>query len=344
MPTITIVGGGVAGLALAATLDPADFDVTLIERNPGFGRVPTAFGIWPFALAALERIGLDGEVRRAGLPLTSGVISAGSTHRPVTMTSRSPGLWLLPRPSLLRVLDEAVPVGVVRERREVDDPTALDGDLVVAADGVRSVVRRRIWGDEPRDTGVVAVRGVLPTAPDGPQDRICEFWGDGALFGVGPNRLPEGIGTNWYASARRREESPEASLSWAREAFADFPEPVRATLGGADPMRTVVNTILESRHPRRLVRDRYVLVGDAAHAMSPNLGRGACEAMVDAITLGLALNEHGRDGLRRYERSRLRPGQRMRAASALARRIALSDRAGRVVVGAVGALGRHLPR
>jgi 2-polyprenyl-6-methoxyphenol hydroxylase-like FAD-dependent oxidoreductase len=58
---------------------------------------------------------------------------------------------------------------------------------------------------------------------------------------------------------------------------------VRATLAGADAERTVVNTILEPRRPRELVKDRYVLVGDAAHAMSPNLGRGACEAPADAV-------------------------------------------------------------
>jgi 2-polyprenyl-6-methoxyphenol hydroxylase-like FAD-dependent oxidoreductase len=339
MPTITILGGGVAGLTLAATLDPTAHEVTLIERTPGYSRVPTAFGIWPFALDALERIKLADEVRERGLLLTSGVITADSARRPVTMTKQGANTWLITRPALLQVLDESVPDTVDREQRRVDDPSTLGGDLVVAADGARSVVRARVWGDEPHDTGVVAIRGVLETPPDTPLDQMHEFWGDGMLFGVGPNRLPHRTGTNWYASTRRREDTPAGALAWARDAYAGFPELVRATLAAADPERTVVNTILESRRTRELVKGRYVLVGDAAHAMSPNLGRGACEAMTDAIVLGEALNEHGLDGARHYERARRRAGQRTRAAAAVARRLALSARAGRNVVRIAARLG-----
>lgn len=332
MPTITILGGGVAGLTLAATLDPTAYDVTLIERKPGYSRLPTAFGIWPFALEALERIKLADRVRERGLLLTSGVITADSARRPVTMTKRDANTWLITRPALLQALDESVPDTVDREQRHVEDASTLGGDLVVAADGARSVVRTRVWGDEPRDTGVVAIRGVLDTPPDTPLDQMHEFWGDGMLFGVGPNRLPHGTGTNWYASTRRGEDTPARALAWARDAYAGFPALVRATLSAADPERTVVNTILESRRARELVKDRYALVGDAAHAMSPNLGRGACEAMVDAIVLGEALNEHGPPGARHFEKERLRAGQRTRAAAAMARRLALSARAGRAVV------------
>ena len=339
MPTITILGGGVAGLTLAATLDPTAYDVTLIERNPGHSRVPTAYGIWPFALQALERIKLAEEVRGSGLQLTSAVITADSARRPVTMTKADATVWLITRPALLRLLDASVPDTVVRQQRHVADATTLAGDLVVAADGARSVVRTRVWQDEPRDTGVVAIRGVTETPPDIPLDQMREFWGEGMLFGVGPNPLPHGTGSNWYASARRGEDTPAGALAWARGAYAGFPPLVRATLAAADPGRTVVNTILESRRARELVRDRYVLVGDAAHAMSPNLGRGACEAMVDAITLGEALNEHGPDGARHYEKARLRAGQRTRAAAAMARRLALSARAGRAVVQVAARLG-----
>ena len=332
MSTLTIVGGGVAGLALAATIDPAAFDVTLIERHPGYSRVPTAFGIWPFALEALERIKLADELRDRGLLLTSGAVTADSAHRPVTMTQQDPDTWLITRPALLQLLDDAVPDTVAREQRHVDDPTTLAGGLVIGADGARSVVRSRIWGDRPRATGVVAIRGVSDEPPSTTLDRMHEFWGDGMLFGVAPNPLPHGIGTNWYASARRREDTPAAALAWARRAYAGFPELVQETLAAADPDRTVVNTILEGRRPRALVRDRYVLVGDAAHAMTPNLGRGACESMVDAIVLGEALNEHGLDGARHYEKARLRAGQRTRAASGIAMRLALSPRAGRAAV------------
>ena len=339
MASITILGGGVAGLTLAATLDPAVHDVTIVERRPGYSRVPTAFGIWPFALAALERIALADGLRECGLLLTSGVITADSARRPVTMTKEDANTWLITRPALLQLLDEAVPAGVGRVEHHVVDPAALEGDLVVAADGARSVVRSRVWGDEPRDTGVVAIRGMLETPPPTRRDQMYEFWGDGMLAGVAPNPLGDRVGTNWYVSARRGAESPEDALTWAREAYAQFPELVRGTLAAATPERTVVNMILESPRARRVVKDRYVLIGDSAHAMSPNLGRGACEAMVDAIVLGEALNQHGLDGVRDYERARRRAGQRTRMAAGAAMRLALAPRMGRRVVALAGRRG-----
>lgn len=336
MARITIVGGGVAGLTLAATLDPRRHRVALVERNPEAGTVPTAFGIWPSALVALARIGLAEGLRDRGLLLTSGVITADSARRPVTMTRQDADTWLITRPGLLALLDAAVPAEVLRERRHVSDAADLEGDLVIAADGVRSLIRTAVWGDEPRDTGVVAVRGVLPEPPEGPLDRMQEFWGQRSLFGVGPNPMAAGVGTNWYAAARRGETSVQEALAWAREAYAGFPAPVRRVLAQADPEQTLVNTILVSRSVRHLVKDRYVLVGDAAHAMAPNLGRGACEAMVDAIVLGEALNEHGLAGVRRYDRIRRRPAQRIRRAASLACRLALSPRMGRAVVRVAG--------
>ncbi|WP_110240269.1 FAD-dependent oxidoreductase [Nocardioides gilvus] len=339
MPSITILGGGVAGLTLAATLDPTAHDVTVVERRPGYSRVPTAFGIWPFALAALERIKLADGLRERGLLLTSGVITADSTRRPVTMTMQDANTWLITRPALLELLDEAVPSTVERVERHVDDPTTLEGDLVVAADGARSVVRSHVWGDEPRNTGVVAIRGMLETPPATPADRMHEFWGDGMLAGVAPNPLPDHLGTNWYVSARRSAQSPEEALAWAREAYAGFPDLVRDTLAAATPERTVVNMILQSPRTRRLARERYVLVGDAAHAMAPNLGRGACEAMVDAIVLGEALNEHGLSGVRHYERARRRAGQRTKVAASAAMRLALAPRMSRGVVRVTGRRG-----
>lgn len=341
MAHITIVGGGVAGLTLAATLDPARFEVTLIERYPGRETVPTAFGIWPFALRALEQIDLADSLREQGLLLTSGVITGDSTRRSRSFTQREANTWLITRPGLLALLEQAVPDTVRRVHARIEAPAELDGDLVVAADGARSVVRREVWGDEPRDTGVVAIRGALPVPPDLPPDQMHEYWGEGMLFGVGPNPMAGGTGTNWYASTRRPEESSEAALDWGRRAYGGFPDLVRATLAAARPEDTLVNTILESRRPSRLVRDRYVLVGDAAHAMSPNLGRGAGESLVDAVMLGQALNSGGLPGVRDYERARLRPGQRTRVAAAALRRIALNSTIGTALVTVAAGLQRN---
>lgn len=103
------------------------------------------------------------------------------------------------------------------------------------------------------------------------------------------------------------------------------------------PELTLVNEILVSPVPTRLVRDRYVLVGDAAQAMSPSLGRGACEALVDAVALAHELNNRGLEaGLRAYQRRRLLAGQAVKLAASAALR--LQEAGGRVhrVLAALG--------
>lgn len=341
MPAITIVGAGVAGLALAATLDPTRHDVTLIEQRPGYSAVPTAFGLWPFVLRALEAIGLADDARARGIPITSAVITPDVTKPSATLATSGLGGWLITRPGLLIVLDAAVPAAVVREERRIDEGSRLPGDLVVAADGVRSVIRRRVWGDEPRETGVVAIRGVLKTPPAIPHEEMREFWGAGRLFGVGPNPMATGIGTNWYAATRwAGQPTAERALDWARaEGYSAFPPLVRDALAAAEPAHTLAHSIVESAPTATLVRGRYVLIGDAAHAMSPNLGRGAGEAIADAVSLGLALNENGMEGVRRYRSQRRWAGQRTRMVASVARRAALSHRAGRLI-GRVAGVGR----
>lgn len=330
MDTITIVGGGVAGLALAAALDPKRWNVTLIEQRPGVPEVGTAFGIWPVAQRALAYLGLGDWLAREGVRIDSGAI-IGPDGRPI-IRMRNVDIQLLARPVLLRALDGIVPAAVERVTQRVEDPRGLPGDLVVAADGVRSRVRGAVWGDAPGSSGTWAVRGVLPRPAESPE--MGEYWAGRVLFGISPNT---GGTTNWYATVRQDPGPPAAALEALRESHRGFPEPVQRVLAEAMPERTLVNEILVSPLTTRLVRDRYVLIGDAAHAMTPSLGRGACEALVDAVTLGHELNQRGlAAGARAYQRQRLLPGQGVRLAASAAMRLQEADPRVHRVLAALG--------
>lgn len=321
---IDIVGGGVAGLALAALLDPGRWTVRLHEGDPDQHQLPTCFGIWPFARRAMRRLDLDELVD------TRAVIAHGgrllSERGTVLGASTKVEIPLVTRPGLLAWLESKVPGTVQRHDARVDQPALLDGAVVVGADGAHSTVRRLRFGATAHRTGYQALRGVVPRETvDG-----AEIWGDGLQFGYTPH--PDGM-TNWFATNRERREPVAPALARARRELAGFPDPVAEILASATEEHTLVNGIIEAPGLRSFSRDRYVLIGDAAHAMSPNLGRGACESLLDAAVLAAALNridpgdaQARATALRTYDRKRCRASQRIRRASRLAQRVSVHQR------------------
>ena len=175
---VAVVGGGVAGLTLAAALDPARFDVTVHEAQPD-RRTGAALGLWPDALRALAELGVQlggghgvsgaapGRARGVGMSSGIGVVRRCERVDLHTMTGRrllrapAPPVAQVRREDLMVALRAVAPAPVAHR---VDDPRELDADVVVGADGVRSRVRgivdpRRA---ERRATPWVTLRGIAP--------------------------------------------------------------------------------------------------------------------------------------------------------------------------------------
>ena len=155
-----------------------------------------------------------------------------------------------------------------------------------------------------------------------------EYWGRGSLYGIGPHRS----GTNWYAAFRSdlgpRNVDVSEALDRARRGIDDLAPGVARVLEAATPETTLAQRVWTAPRLRSYVRGHLVLVGDAAHAMTPNLGRGGCEALIDAVTLARLLGELPVDeALAAYDRARVRTTQRLRVASGMLMRVALAERA-----------------
>ena len=288
--SVTIVGGGVAGLTLAAALDPARFDVRLLEAQPERHALGAALGVWPAARRVLDRLGVWAALEPQAARQRHVALHTLAGRR--LLSGPAPDLWLVDRGALMAALADAVPASVRQNVAEVVDPAALPGDLVVGADGVRSRVRALV--DPARaqrhETPYVALRGILPADE---VDRFGEFWGRGRLFGTVPMH---GGRVYWFAAWHHPGLAEPLDvgllLAQARTAFTGAAPAITGLLDRAGE-QTLATRLWTAPPMRRYARGRYVVVGDAAHASLPNLGRGACDAILDAARLAAALDRGG---------------------------------------------------
>jgi 2-polyprenyl-6-methoxyphenol hydroxylase-like FAD-dependent oxidoreductase len=308
---------------VAACLDPERFQVTVYEKRPELPSVGNALGMWPNAQRALARVGVLDEARAVSPMIGSGSLRNADGKPWVTVDAGH--VFAISRIDLLRLLDAAVPATVRRITSHVQSLPA-HGGLVVGADGVHSLVRREVWGTHivAKLTPYVALRGTLPSGAS--PDVVGEYWGRGDLFGIAASRG----GTFWYASYRSGlgpyDIDAASALEQARKRYAGHAPAIRQVLAAAEPAECLVQRLWTVPHLRSYVRGRTVLIGDAAHAMMPTLGRGACESLVDAVTLAELLNTLPEEqALHAYDqRRRLRTRALSLASSALAR-VALAE-------------------
>ena len=317
-----VVGAGIGGLAAAHAVARAGGDAVVLERaseprREGFGLV-----LQPNAVQSLAALGLRDDVVARGVRVAAAEVR----------TARGELLFEVPyaelgwetvgilRGELQSVLVAAVPEGAIRFGRECvgveqDDASVVAivagggrerGDLLVGADGIRSVVRSAaVDPSPPRYAGQRAWRA--SARGDFGVDRFVEFWGIGGGFGFGP--AGQGV-VYWYCFERVAEGSPppEDLLAEFRRRYGDWPSPIADLIGATDPAE-VHETFTYDRPPSRRWGDgRVTLLGDAAHAMKPNLGQGAAQALEDAAVLGEALADASDPvaGLRGYEQRRMR--------------------------------------
>jgi 2-polyprenyl-6-methoxyphenol hydroxylase-like FAD-dependent oxidoreductase len=327
-----VIGAGVAGLATAVGLRRDGWHVEICERGPRVETGGAAFGMWPAAQRGLAELGVAPRLQAGSVPYrTAAVRSVRGQHladlplQRIERTEGRPVVLVLRQVLMEALLDTLADLGGGPVR--VGTTPALDRaalerfDLVVGADGIRSAVRPLVDADAlpPRALGATAWRGVC----DGVEEAYGEVWGAGMFTGVtpgGPGR------TNWYVAVSHRRCPPDFERLGA--AVHGWPSPVPEVLSRTCPADVLRHDIWDLPPPRRYARDRAALVGDAAHAMAPSLGQGACQAVLDAVALVdcLAGFPDVPAALRAYDRARRPTGTRFVRASRLLLRLQLAER------------------
>lgn len=325
------MGAGIGGLAVALALRRSGWTVGVCERGSTLDQSGAGLSIWPNAVHSLRSLGLGelidvARVESVALRRLDG--SAINSLDSETLERRyGAPLAAVHRGDLLEDLGDALGRDAIRfgaaveavdarGKVRLEGGQALAADVVVGADGLRSVTRQAVIGDaEPRGAGLVAFRGV--TARAGLDIPAGEWWGAGGVAGLLPL---SGDRVYWYLAVRSEAAGNDPDPHVGPYA-SPLPELVAAT-----PSEQVLRHELFDRPPiRTWSAESATLLGDAAHPMLPFIGQGACSALDDAVALGLALSGYDSVpvGLAAYEKQRARQGARLVRASRSAARLAV---------------------
>jgi 2-polyprenyl-6-methoxyphenol hydroxylase-like FAD-dependent oxidoreductase len=376
--TAVVVGAGVGGLAAAGALVRSGWHVTLLERGDRLRGNGAAQFIWPNGAAALHSLGLSlGDV---AFPVETGGIRRPDGRWLSSSDAADPGALVVHaddlHDSLMAGLGERLEIRTTLDVTQIHVGSELpavgtgkhtfSADLIVAADGGRSVIRRRLAPESAvGSAGFTAWRAVIPwfRAPKLPED----IPPSGEMLGAGHRFVHATLGERsgsasatrggiyWAATApgAQRPESPTAQLALLRRWFDGWQSPVRELLEATEPGDLVQQAGEDLRPlPRQfgfpVGRGGFVLLGDAAHVSSPTLSQGACLAFEDAATLGALMRDvmPGQGLAQTLQQYTVARRERVARVARASRRLGLVLQAqGRLTVRARdAALGRLSPR
>jgi salicylate hydroxylase len=332
---VAIIGAGIGGLTAAIAMQQRGLEVEVYEQSPQIAEIGAGVSLSPNAIKAFRALGLDAQIAAIGFESDNQIVRAWDTGDIVSKVFRK-GVYQKEfgapylsahRADLVDVLRRQLPDHVFHlgarcievetgdhgAHARFADGAVAEADLIVGADGIRSVVRQSLFGREaPRFTGSVCWRGLVPldafppglistdlTLYMGPRSHVIHFMvRRGTLVNfVAHVETDAWTGESWTQECERSE---------VMETFAGWHEPLLRLLGSSE---RYYKWALYDRDPLdRWSKGRVTLLGDAAHAMLPHIGQGACMAIEDGYVLADVLSQqpdNPAEALRQYERLRL---------------------------------------
>jgi 2-polyprenyl-6-methoxyphenol hydroxylase-like FAD-dependent oxidoreductase len=312
---VIIIGGGIGGLTTALALKRLGLRFVVLEKSQGLSEVGAGLWLAPNPLQVLQTLGIVDQVTALGYPLkrVEVISNRGTVLQQVCLADYQSEFGFstiaIHRIRLQRCLYEQLEPESVRfnclireivqgdERVQVrlesgETPTCR---VLVGADGLHSQVRQSTLGPSGmRFSGTSSYRGIAPLERPGfDKAKGVEIWGRGCRFGcshIAPREI------YWYLTfdaAHGQRRSPEEILSHARTLVAQEFEEYLDVVSNTPPRQIIHTDISDLKTLRTWKSGRVVLLGDAAHATTPNLGQGAAQAIEDALALANCLQSHG---------------------------------------------------
>ncbi len=312
---IAIIGGGIAGLTFARSLSNEDYDIHIFEKKEIFSEIGAAISVFPNALCVMDKLGLleeilqnSGQFKTVYLKTSKGKILSKSEPKsdyPVICIHRANLHRILLKDIVAHLYNnydlkyvDHLDNGQVTIQFENGENRVFDA--VVGADGIHSKLRKHILNDgEPIFRGYNIWRGVVKTNFE--IGYGSETYGKGKRVGIVP--IKDGV-YGWWATCNEaylEDDSPEGTKIKLNRLFGDWHYPIPDLINATDVI--LKNSLIDRNPHKGWSKGNAILLGDAAHPTTPNLGQGGCLAIEGAYILAKSIQKYGltKKAFDRYE-------------------------------------------
>ena len=322
-----IVGGGIGGLATAIAFDKIGWDYIVLEQAPKIKEVGSGISIWSNGIYCLKELGIEKKFYEKAIPnkgfsiqshqgkiIKQHVFSNSNGQSKISVST-------IYRPDLINILLQAVPSQKVFLNSKVQSFSKdsenitvkltsgeqVKGDILIGADGIHSTIRKNLMDNrKPRYAGYTCWRGLVAMNQKTPLEQE-------GILGMGPDSLCgfAGLKNNkifWFAASSSPPDlSKELKIEHLKKTFSLWIHPIKEIINQT-PLNSIIrNDIMDLPPIKEWGQGLCTLLGDAAHAATPNLAQGACMALEDSVELAYLLSKYADDkekALRLFEKQR----------------------------------------
>jgi len=304
--TINIIGAGIGGLTTALTLKQKGLNVQLFESSAEIKPVGAGIIIANNAMQVFQKLGIQDKIEKVGNKISYMKITDTQLKEisvvDLTEYEKKYGVHniAIHRGELQKILVDEIGYDNINlskrlskiEKHELfkltfEDNTTIESKLVIGADGLKSVVRNQLFEENTlRNAHQICWRGICETdLPIKYHNELNEAWGKGKRFGfvkVSDKKV------YWYALTNSKNTNPD-NVNLA-ELFKEFHSDILQIIKATNKDQIIISDIIDLKPIEKWQSQNVCLIGDAAHATTPNLGQGACQAIEDAYIIGKLLD------------------------------------------------------
>ena len=305
--TVNIIGAGIGGLTTALTLKQRGLNVNIYESSAEIKPVGAGIIIANNAMQVFQKLGIQEKIEKAGNKISFMKITDTKLNEisvvDLSEYEKKYGVHniAIHRGELQKILanelgNENINLSKRLSKIEksdlfkltFEDNSTIECKLVIGADGLKSVVRNQLFEKSTlRNANQICWRGICEIdLPQKYHNELNEAWGKGKRFGFVKISNKK---VYWYALTNSKNvKSDEVNLT---ELFSEFHNDILNIISATKKKQVIISDIIDLKPIDKWQNENVCLVGDAAHATTPNLGQGACQAIEDAYVLGKLLDK-----------------------------------------------------